>query len=61
VAIGHDSIMDPWYPVGAGDPVQACFAMAHYGHLSGHDELERMLDFVTARAAGVLGLEGYRG
>jgi cytosine/creatinine deaminase len=59
VAIGHDSIMDPWYPLGVGDPVQACFVMVHYGHLSGHDELARMLDFVTTRAARVLGLEGY--
>ena len=23
VAIGHDSIMDPWYPLGVGDPLQA--------------------------------------
>src|SRR6266481_4425481 len=23
VAIGHDSIMDPWYPLGYGDPLQA--------------------------------------
>jgi cytosine/creatinine deaminase len=59
VAIGHDSIMDPWYPLGVGDPVQACFVMVHYGHLSGHDELEGMLDFVTTRAARVLGLAGY--
>jgi cytosine/creatinine deaminase len=59
VAIGHDSIMDPWYPLGVGDPVQACFVMVHYGHLSGHGELERMLDFVTTRAARVLGLDGY--
>jgi len=22
VGIGHDSIMDPWYPLGVGDPVQ---------------------------------------
>lgn len=59
VAIGHDSIMDPWYPLGVGDPVQACFVMVHYGHMSGHEELERLLDFVTTRAARVLGLEGY--
>jgi len=59
VAIGHDSIMDPWYPLGVGDPVQACFVMVHYGHMSGHDELAGMLDFVTTRAARCLGLEGY--
>jgi cytosine/creatinine deaminase len=59
VAIGHDSIMDPWYPLGVGDPVQACFVMVHYGHMSGHDELASMLDFVTARAARCLGLDDY--
>jgi cytosine deaminase len=59
VAIGHDSIMDPWYPLGVGDPVQACFVMVHYGQMSGHDELASMLDFVTTRAAGCLGLEDY--
>jgi cytosine deaminase len=59
VAIGHDSIMDPWYPLGVGDPVQACFVMVHYGQMSGHDELAAMLDFVTTRAAACLGLADY--
>jgi cytosine deaminase len=59
VAIGHDSIMDPWYPLGVGDPVQACFVMVHYGQMSGHDELASMLDFVTTRAAHCLGLPDY--
>jgi cytosine deaminase len=59
VAIGHDSIMDPWYPLGVGDPVQACFVMVHYGQMSGHDELARMLDFVTVNAARCLGLDDY--
>jgi len=59
VAIGHDSIMDPWYPLGVGDPIQACFVMVHYGQMSGHEELASMLDFVTGRAARVLGLPDY--
>jgi cytosine deaminase len=59
VAFGHDSIMDPWYPFGVGDPVQSCFVMVHYGHMSGHDELAQMLDFVTTRAAECLGLPDY--
>jgi cytosine/creatinine deaminase len=59
VAIGHDSIMDPWYPLGVGDPVQACFVMVHYGQLSGHEELASMLEFVTTRAARCLGLAPY--
>jgi cytosine deaminase len=59
VVIGHDSIMDPWYPLGVGDPVQACFVMVHYGQMSGHDELAGMLEFVTTRAARCLGLADY--
>jgi len=59
VAFGHDSIMDPWYPFGVGDPVQSCFVMVHYGHMSGHDELAQMLDFVTTRSAECLGLLDY--
>jgi cytosine deaminase len=59
VAAGHDSIMDPWYPLGVGDPVQSCFVLVHYGQMSGHDELAGILDFVTTRAARCLGLEDY--
>jgi cytosine deaminase len=59
VALGHDSIMDPWYPLGIGDPIQACFVMAHYGHMSGVEELETLLDMVTTRAAACVGLTGY--
>lgn len=59
VCIGHDSIMDPWYPLGVGDPLQACFVMVHYGQLSGRDELETILDLVTARAAACFGAEDY--
>ena len=59
VCIGHDSIMDPWYPLGIGDPVQACFVMVHYGQLSGYDELNTLLDLVTTRAAACFGLTDY--
>ncbi|MGQ0548694.1 MAG: cytosine deaminase [Armatimonadota bacterium] len=59
VCIGHDSIMDPWYPLGIGDPVQACFVMVHYGQLSGYDELNTMLEMVTTRAAACFGLTDY--
>ncbi|MBI2200397.1 MAG: cytosine deaminase [Armatimonadetes bacterium] len=59
VCIGQDSIMDPWYPLGVGDPLQACFVMAHYGQMSGRDELEMMLDLVTTRAAACFGADEY--
>src|SRR3981081_4532140 len=44
VCIGHDSVMDPWYPLGHGDPLQAAFVLAHYGHMSGAHELRRLRD-----------------
>lgn len=59
VCIGHDSIMDPWYPLGTGDPMQACFVMAHYGQMSGYEEVRTLLEMVTTRAAACFGLDEY--
>src|SRR3712207_8490696 len=56
VAIGHDSVMDPWYPLGRADPLQAAFVLAHLGQLSGAEELPRLLDMITTDAARVLTL-----
>jgi cytosine deaminase len=59
VCIGHDSVMDPWYPLGHGDPLQAAFVLAHYGQMSGADELRRLMDMITVNPARALGLDGY--
>ncbi|RKS73995.1 cytosine deaminase [Motilibacter peucedani] len=59
VAIGHDSVMDPWYPLGYADPVQAAMVLVHVGHMSGDEELRRLLSMVTTAPAAALGLEGY--
>jgi cytosine deaminase len=59
VCIGHDSVMDPWYPLGHGDPLQAAFVLAHYGQMSGAEELRRLVDMITLNPARALGLEGY--
>ncbi|MBU2664532.1 cytosine deaminase [Actinoplanes bogorensis] len=59
VAIGHDSVMDPWYPLGFGDPLQAAFVLAHLGHMSGDDELRTLLDMITVAPAAALGVAGY--
>ncbi len=59
VCIGHDSVMDPWYPLGHGDPLQAAFVLAHYGHMSGAEELLRLVDMITVNPARALGLDGY--
>jgi cytosine deaminase len=59
VCIGHDSVMDPWYPLGYGDPLQAAFVLAHYGQMSGAEELTRLFEMITHAPARALGLENY--
>jgi cytosine/creatinine deaminase len=59
VCIGHDSVMDPWYPLGHGDPMQAAFVLAHLGQMSGDAELRRLLDMVTVNPAAALGVPDY--
>ncbi|MGH7918650.1 MAG: cytosine deaminase [Candidatus Dormibacteraceae bacterium] len=59
VAIGHDSVMDPWYPLGIGDPLQAAFVLAHFGQMTGREEIAGLLRMITTDPARVLSLEGY--
>ena len=58
-AIGHDSVMDPWYPLGYGDPLQAAFVLAHYGQMSGASELLTLIRMITGNPAAALGIENY--
>jgi cytosine deaminase len=56
VACGHDSIMDPWYPLGRGSMLDALSMLVHVGQMTGRTELFRAFDMVTvnpARAAEV--------
>ena len=59
VSVGHDSVMDPWYPLGYGDPLQAAFVLAHYGQMSGRSELLQLIEMITANPARALGLQDY--
>ncbi len=59
VCIGHDSVMDPWYPLGYADPLQAAFVLAHYGKMSGYQELQQLVAMITANPARALGLADY--
>jgi cytosine/creatinine deaminase len=55
VACGHDSIMDPWYPLGRGSMLDALSMLVHLGQMTGRAELFRAWEMVTtnpARAAG---------
>ncbi len=59
VCIGHDSVMDPWYPLGYGDPLQAAFVLVHLGQMSGDAELKRLIDMITTNPAAALGVPNY--
>ncbi len=56
VACGHDSIMDPWYPLGRGSMLDALSMLVHVAQMTGRTELFRAYEMVTtnpARAAEV--------
>ena len=56
VSLGHDSIMDPWYPLGRGDMLAAANLALHIAQMSGRDEITTMLDLVTTNAARTLNI-----
>src|SRR5690349_4415970 len=59
VCIGHDSVMDPWYPLGYGDPLQCASVLAHYGQMSGYDEILTLFDMIGPNGARALGIADY--
>jgi cytosine/creatinine deaminase len=59
VCIGHDSVMDPWYPFGYGDPLQGAMMLAHLAHMSGWDDTPTLFEMIGPNAARALGLSAY--
>ena len=59
VCIGHDSVMDPWYPLGYGDPLQAAFVLVHLGQMSGDEELRQLIRMITVNPAAALAIPDY--
>jgi len=56
VSLGHDSIMDPWYPLGRGDMLAAANLALHLAQMSGHDEIAQVYDLITTNAARALNI-----
>ena len=59
VGIGHDSVVDPWYHYGVGDPLDAAFVLVHYGHMSGRADVESLWTMLTDANASIFGVEDY--
>ncbi|QNB47250.1 cytosine deaminase [Thermanaerosceptrum fracticalcis] len=57
VSIGHDSIMDPWYPLGKGSMLQAANLLLHMAHLSGYDQIYQLYDMITDNSAKTLNIQ----
>jgi len=56
VCLGHDSILDPWYPLGRGDMLAAVRLAVHVCHMTGYEEMKKMYDTITVNAAKAFGI-----
>ncbi|WP_285907475.1 amidohydrolase family protein [Pseudodesulfovibrio pelocollis] len=59
VSLGHDDVMDPWYPMGTHDMLEVAHMGAHALHMTGVEQQEALFDAVTVNGARTLGLTGY--
>jgi cytosine deaminase len=59
VATGHDSVLDPWYPLGKADMLDVAFMTVHAAHLSSHAGMRDCLRLITELPAKILGLKDY--
>ena len=57
VALGHDSIMDPWFPMGRGDMLAAAQLALFLCHMSGYEEIDPVFDLITANGAKALRIQ----
>jgi cytosine deaminase len=59
VAMGHDSVLDPWYPLGRADMLDCAHMGAHAGHMTGQAGMKQCFAAVTEIPAQIMGLKGY--
>src|SRR5258708_17184195 len=57
VALRHDSIMDPWFPLGRGDMLAAAQLALYLCHMSGYEEINDVFDLITTNAAKTLRIQ----
>jgi cytosine/creatinine deaminase len=59
VATGHDSVLDPWYPLGRADMLDVANMTVHASHMSSLSEIAQCFDMITTAPAKVMHLERY--
>jgi cytosine/creatinine deaminase len=57
VSLGNDVIIDPWYPMGKADLIDAAHLALHFTYMSGREEITEMLRVASERGARTLGVE----
>lgn len=57
VALGQDSIADPWYPIGVGNLLRVLEMGIHAGHMMGYEDLQHCLDLISINGARNLCIE----
>ena len=57
IALGQDSIADPWYPIGVGNLLRILEVGIHAGHMMGYEDLKHGLDFISINGARNLCVE----
>ncbi len=55
VSYGADDVMEPFYPIGAGDMLEVLFMGVHVSQLTGYSQLNDALDLITVNGARTLG------
>ncbi|WP_197072634.1 MULTISPECIES: cytosine deaminase [unclassified Marinitoga] len=59
VGLGHDSVMDPWYPLGRYNMLQVAFMALNVGHMTGYNEINEIFDAITYNSAKLMNLSDY--
>ncbi|WP_455715220.1 cytosine deaminase [Anaerosporobacter sp.] len=57
IALGQDSIADPWYPIGVGNLLRVLEMGIHAGHMTGYEDLQHCLDLISINGARNLCVE----
>ena len=56
VAFGSDDVMDPWFPMGTGNPLQVAHTGVVAAQLTGQAEIAEAFEMVSSRGARVMDL-----
>lgn len=59
VAIGHDSIMDPWYQLGKGSMLMAASMLLHVTQMTGRQQMLDVFKMITSSSAKVMNIPNY--